>query len=382
MSISRRGFVKVLGSSAVILSAGVGGFALTREPTAALTPWANAGRAQGDVRHKAISWAILAPNPHNRQPWVVDLSRPDEAVLYCDLDRRLPETDPFDRQITIGLGCFLEILRMAAAHYGYEALVTPFPEGSPSPRLDKRPVAHIAFSKRGDVGKDPLFLQVPHRRSTKEPFDTTRTVGTEALQAVSGASGEGAAVAADNATVSKLRNLTWNAFEIETRTPRTYMESVDLMRIGKAEIEANPDGIDLGGPMLEALNRAGILTRETLADMSSSAYQQGLDIYRPIMETSMAFLWIVSADNSRMEQLRAGAHYVRANLKATEIGLSMHPVSQALQEYPEMRETYDLLHETVKVPAPARIQMLARLGYGPEVGASPRWPAESRMRNA
>ncbi len=382
MSISRRGFVKILGSSAVILAAGAGGFALTREPKSALAPWAEAGNAQGDVRHKSISWAILSPNPHNRQPWIVDLSKTGEAVLYCDLDRRLPETDPFDRQITIGLGCFLEILRMAAAHYGYEALITPFPEGSPSPRLDKRPVAHIAFERRNDLAKDPLFLQVPDRRSTKEPFDTAREVGTDALQALSGASGKGAAVTADRSTVDTLRGLTWNAFEIEVKTPRTYMESVDLMRIGKAQIEANPDGIDLGGPMLETLNRVGILTHETLADMTSSAYQQGLDMYRPILETSMAFLWIVSADDSRIEQLNAGAHYVRANLKATEMGLAMHPVSQALQEYPEMSETYDQLHETLKISAPSRIQMLARLGYGPEVAASPRWPAASRIRNA
>ena len=39
------------------------------------------------------------------------------------------------------------------------------------------------------------------------------------------------------------------------------------MRIGKAEINANPDGIDLGGAFLEALSAAGLLTRETLADL-------------------------------------------------------------------------------------------------------------------
>lgn len=382
MSVSRRGFVKILGSSAVILAAGVGGFVLTREPKAALAPWSNAGRIQGDVRHKAISWAILAPNPHNRQPWIVDLSKPGEVMLYCDLDRRLPETDPYDRQITIGLGCFLEILRIAAAHYGYEAQITPFPEGNPSPRLDGRPVAHVAFTEREGLGQDSLFLQVPHRRSTKEPFDPVREVEKDVLQAVAGAAGQGAMVTTDSATVTTLRSLTWDAFEIEIRTPRTYRESVDLMRIGKAEIEANPDGIDLGGPMLEALNKAGILTRETLSDTTSSAYRQGLDMYRPILATSMAFLWIVSSDDSRIEQLRAGAHYVRANLKATEVGLSMHPVSQALQEYPEMSGTYNRLHETLKVSAPSRIQMLARLGYGPDVAASPRWSAASRIRNA
>ena len=43
------------------------------------------------------------------------------------------------------------------------------------------------------------------------------------------------------------------AFLIEFRTERTYRESVDLFRIGRAEVDANPDGIDLSGPMFEAL---------------------------------------------------------------------------------------------------------------------------------
>ncbi len=34
---------------------------------------------------------------------------------------------------------------------------------------------------------------------------------------------------------------------IEAQTARTHKESVDLMRIGKAEIEATPDGIALAG---------------------------------------------------------------------------------------------------------------------------------------
>ncbi len=114
--MNRRGFLRIAGSSLVIGAAGAGGFAVTRTPTEALAPWGEAGSADyTDVRVRALSYAILAPNPHNRQPWMVDLATSGEATLYCDLDRLLPDTDPFSRQITIGLGCFLEILRMAAA---------------------------------------------------------------------------------------------------------------------------------------------------------------------------------------------------------------------------------------------------------------------------
>ena len=92
-----------------------------------------------------MAWAVLAPNAHNRQPWALRLVGADTALLFCDLDRRLPATDPFDRQILISLGCFVELYRLAAASRGFAADITPFPEGEPQPRLDARPVARIVL---------------------------------------------------------------------------------------------------------------------------------------------------------------------------------------------------------------------------------------------
>ena len=57
-----------------------------------------------DPRMRALSYGILAPNPHNRQPWLVDLTTPDRVVVWRDKAKNLPETDPFDRQLTIGMG--------------------------------------------------------------------------------------------------------------------------------------------------------------------------------------------------------------------------------------------------------------------------------------
>ncbi|MFN8982898.1 MAG: twin-arginine translocation pathway signal protein, partial [Alphaproteobacteria bacterium] len=57
-----------------------------------------------DPRIRAAGHAIRAPNPHNLQPWLVQLAGADRVLLRCDLERRLPATDPFDRQIVIGLG--------------------------------------------------------------------------------------------------------------------------------------------------------------------------------------------------------------------------------------------------------------------------------------
>lgn len=68
---------------------------------------------------RALSYVILAPNPHNRQPWVVDLSQSDQIVIWRDKEKNLPETDPLDRQLTIGMACFLEQLKIAASQTGH-----------------------------------------------------------------------------------------------------------------------------------------------------------------------------------------------------------------------------------------------------------------------
>jgi len=386
MPPTRRSFLKIAGSSAVILAAagaGAAGFVLTRTPSKALAPWALAAEAGRDPRIWALSHAILAPNPHNRQPWLVDLVAEDGIVLYCDPERLLPATDPFNRQIVIGLGCFLELLAEAAAERGFRAEIEPFPDGASATAIDGRAIARIRLVEAADVRRDPLFAQVYDRRSNKQPFDTDRPVGPEALATLQGAAGGFAAAGGtvEAARVAGLRDLSWRAWEVELTTPRTYLESVHLMRIGKAEIEANPDGIALGGAFLEALNKVGVLTRDKLADPTSSAYRQGLDMYRPILGSAMGHVWLTTEGDSRAEQLDAGRAWVRINLKATELGLGLHPLSQALQEYPEMAALRDEIHRTLGA-AGRRVQMFGRIGHGRTIDPSPRWRLRTRMRRA
>jgi len=387
MAVSRRSFIRIAGSSAVILAAGaagIGGFAVTRAPEAARRPWQVAGQGYADPRVRALSYAILAPNPHNRQPWLVDLGQADTVLLYCDRTRLLPETDPFNRQILIGLGCFLELLAIAAAQDGYQATIVPFPDGVPGAQLDDRPVARIDFRRSDLVKPDPLFAQILNRRSNKEPYDTSRAVPAAELAAIAATTGPAVTVrtTADADMVRALRALTWQAHETEVMTPRTYMESVRLMRIGKAEIDASPDGIDIGGAFPDAMKLIGVLNRETIADPSSTAFEQGMAMYRDIMGSAMAYVWIATKGNSRAEQLAAGRAWVRLNLVATGRGVAVHPVSQALQEFDEMSALFDRLHALLAAEDGGRIQMLGRLGYAEKPEPSPRWPLATRVKTA
>jgi hypothetical protein len=94
MTLTRRKTLALIGGGTLFAAGAGGGLILTRAPRTADAPWGLAG-TYDDPRLRALSYAILAPNPHNRQPWMVDLSRPETVVLYVDTSRLLPHTDPF-----------------------------------------------------------------------------------------------------------------------------------------------------------------------------------------------------------------------------------------------------------------------------------------------
>jgi hypothetical protein len=380
MTLSRRKTLALIGGGVILAATASLGAIATRQPRTALLPWGQAGQGE-DARHRALSWALLAPNPHNRQPWLVDLRKAGEVTLYVDTGKLLPATDPFNRQITIGLGCFLELMRMAASHDGQRVTITPFPEGYDDTALDGRPVARAVFTADPGVTPDPLFAHALARRSTKEPYDTARALPEETLEKLAVATNARFGGTLDPKEVADWRAFTHEALRIEIETPHTYKESVDLFRIGRAEVDANPDGIDFTGPVFEVLGATGMMTRESVLDTSSQAYKAGLDAVYANTDTAMGHVWLVTEGNSRPDQIATGADWLRVNLAATAAGVAFQPLSQALQEYPEMAALYADLHPRL-APQGGTVQMLARIGYGPEVSPSPRWPLEAKILNA
>ncbi|MEM8774209.1 MAG: twin-arginine translocation pathway signal protein [Pseudomonadota bacterium] len=378
MVFTRRKTLALVGGG-MIFAAGAGGWSISRPAHQALAPWSKAGNYE-DPRLRALSWAILSPNPHNLQPWKVDISEQDKVVLYVDTDRLLPETDPFNRQIVIGFGCFLETLAIAAAEEGWKTEVELFPKGHDAENLDDRPIADIKFVPGAE--KDDDFGYILHRRTQKEPYDLSQPVAEVDLAKLitSTRYSTRSDGTVDAKEVAELRTLSEQAMWIEIETPRTYKESVDLFRIGRAEINANPDGIDFPGPMFDLLRITGQFSREAAMDGESQAYKAGIDAVMENMRTAMGHVWICTKGNTREDQITAGRDWMRMHLAATRIGLGLQPLSQALQEYPEMSELYDQTHARLAKPGET-VQMWARVGYSPDVPASPRWPLEAKLMN-
>ncbi|GJL90620.1 Acg family FMN-binding oxidoreductase [Hyphococcus sp.] len=384
--VSRRVILATGGAGLALVGAGVAKL-LHSDLSAARAPWKAAGTGFGDPRLDALSWAVLAPNPHNRQPWLVRLDDAHSLTLFCDLDRRLPVTDPPDRQICIGLGAFVELMRIAAAEQGFALEIAAFPEGEPQPRLDARPVASVRFVEAAATAKDPLFAAIAARRTARAPFDQTRDVSAETLNALDEflRPGDGEFEWVNDGTnLAALKDICRKAWAVEMETPEALHESSMLTRIGEVQINAAPDGISLSGPVMEAMGAAGLLTQEKMDDPSSTAYAETRKFYNSNIDSAMAFGWLATSGNSRTDQLRAGAGWVRLQLAATSTGLAMQPFSQALQEYPEMTELFEEIHDftgicTPRAPLDGRLQGLFRFGYAKTPPPAPRWPLETRL---
>jgi hypothetical protein len=390
--MQRRNFIRLVGGGTITAAtlsttASLSGCASAAFPDAAVEAWQGPG-VETDPRRRALAYAITAPNPHNLQPWLVDLRQPSTIIVKTDPQRVLAETDPYGRQILIGHGAFIELLVMALAREGLESQVTLWPQSELPIDLkawDARPVAQIAISKSSTpTAPDALFEHILKRHTPKSDYDTARAVSPATLKALKD-SNQAASVAVggtvDTAQLAAMRDLCWQSAQAELLTPRTYLESSRLLRIGPDEILKNRDGISINSAFVRFANAMGMIDRNAPLAEGSSAYKIAMGRFEGHSRSAMGFVWLTTAGNSRSQQIEAGRTYLRMQLKATELGLGVHPMSQALQEFTEMKPHYEKVHQLILgKPAPrttsdATVQMFCRLGYTENpVPATPRRP--------
>ena len=379
--VSRRTLITTGSASAVLVGLGGSWWATTGPARVAREPWSAASTGFGDPRLDVLAYAILAPNPHNMQAWKIALDNADAFTLFCDLERLLPETDPPNRQITIGFGCFLELCELAAAEKGLRAETTYFPEGEPQPHMDERPVAHVRLVEDASVRRDPLFSTVLERRTNRVPFDTSLPVDPAVLNQLQAGSVDGVDVRStgDSDLVDELRALAIDAWRIEWDTASTRRESIEVMRVGKAAVDANPYGLSVDDRFSSTFGKLGLMSPEALDDPEATAYRESFKFYERACATAMGFVWSTTAESTRRAELEAGRAWVRTQLIANSLGLAFHPLSQALQEFPEMAEPYARVHDLLAGSPGHTVQMLARLGYASAPVPSPREPLESKL---
>lgn len=384
--MDRRKFIKVMGSGAVILAASP---IVMNQVNEVKPENFRPALTYDDLRKTLISYAMLCPNPHNKQPWIVAFQGQDKIRLYVDPERLLPETDPIHRQIHIGQGTFIESLVIAASHFGVRAEVSYFPLGKyDNQSLPFRPVADIKLVKQSDIHPDPLFAQIVRRQSTKTPYTEEKltTKQLEKLKAVIDDSEFLLRFIDSKLDKKAMADFLVQAMEVEEKERARNMETIAMFRFNDQEFSQHRDGFGLPQNGVSGLKRViaetFFVNREKAEKDPSSFGQEGVKVAVNVAHNTQHFAWLSSQDNSRATQVKIGRLYNRINLTTSALGIAQHPMSQILQEYQDMLPLQAKFKQHFGIAEQETVQMLFRLGKTTPTLASPRREVHELLLNS
>ena len=287
-----------------------------------------------------LNYAILAPSSHNSQPWKLNVTN-DSILVFADRSRRLQVADADQRELYISLGCALENLIVAADHFGYNSSVAYFPgDMDLVAKVALKPAANPSNSSR-----DPrLFSAILSRQTNRNPYEP---------RAIS---------QADLGTIYRLSSDP-DASIFITRDPAIKKSFLDLVvqANGIQYSDANYKselGHWLGQGVMGPTGVQAKMAQLAVVFLDMGPEQTKKDA---MLINSTPYLGFIStANNDSISSLKAGRTLERFWLAATALGISLHPMSQALEVQQTKAELAGLL------PAGSgmmQVQQAFRLGY-------------------
>jgi hypothetical protein len=336
-------------------------------------PW-NKGYAYQfeDPRTEAVAHGLLAANSHNMQAWKIQLDEKDKDsfTLYADSDRLTPQVDIYSRQIVISQGTFLEYVRVAAGKLGYNAIITLFPQdefdanGSVE-SIRNKPVASVTL-KGAEVQNSPLYDAMFLPDTSRTAYLGTQPSPDQVKQLLSLNTDEKMSllILQDKKDLDNLGKIAMEAATVEASVPRIAKETAGLFRLNEYEKNKYRYGFSLEG---QGFSEFSIFFVQSLISLfpgmndEKATADTFLSSTKNSVDNTPAYVLMITKDNSRTSQVKTGMLYSRFQLTAQTMGFAVQPLSQALEEYPEMKTLYDKIHAQYAAPGQT-IQMLARLG--------------------
>lgn len=318
--------------------------------------------------YKVINAGITAPNSHNVQPWKFRILSDTEMILYVDEKRILPVTDPPARQIHISHGCFLELLKIGAAQIGYGSEIKILPEGDYSfSEIGKKPTASIKLRSASKSGH-PLYEAVKKRATDRSEYtgdyvtenqaDDMRKLGNSIHSSLHFILGK--------ENISSLMNIFYESMKLESFTYRTNDETRTWFRFNEKEIQTKRDGLSLPGQGVTGFTRwmaeTFFMGPEPEKFHNRSGLEMFLERYKNNIDSAKGIVYWKTSGNTKKDWIYTGMDYARFQLAVTLLGYKMHPMSQPLQEFPEMDVYRKALDSALSVKSSEKIQMIARLG--------------------
>ncbi|NLU07903.1 MAG: hypothetical protein GXW91_06750 [Clostridiales bacterium] len=338
-----------------------------------LKPWQKTySQKFDDPRVRLVSHGLLSSNGHNMQPWKIKLDKNNPMIfyLYTDSRRLTPEVDPNARQMMVTQGTFLEYLKIAGDKLGYQTTIHLFPEGDYneqelSESMKTKPAAKIILTKTNSQN-DPLYNFMFLPDTNREKYLPTRLTSGQImkLENVNMDSDISIKIFQDKKNTGKLNDYAMQGADTEAGVNRVMTESENIFRSNeyqknKYRYGFSMEGQGTSGIMMHLMQ--GLVTVFPSMNSGKASSDRFIQSTRTSVENTPAYAMIITGDNSRSSQVRSGMLYSKLILTAHQLGLTAQPLSQVLEEYPEMKNPYSSIHHDY-APNGKTIQMLFRLG--------------------
>lgn len=305
-----------------------------------------------------VGFAVLAPSSGNTQPWCFEV-RDGVVALSADESRRQPIADPDGRELYLSVGCALENLLVAAEQFGLRHTVSYFP-------APERPtVAALVTLEPGGAPtrvRSGLTLTALRERHTIRGDFRIVTVPPEVtwqLQSVALERDVRLDLTDNHGVKRALAELTASAARRLGGDPSWRREFARRLEDG-----------DFGLPRI-----AAPLARLALPHLDVGP---ALARHEARLLATAPLIGLVSAhSDDRLAWVRSGQLLERVWLEATARGLSLQPMSEALQLRDSRREIARLTSPSGFYP-----QAIVRLGYRvrAQERPTPRRPLEDVLR--
>lgn len=338
-----------------------------------LEPWQKTySQKFDDPWIRLVAHGLLASNGHNMQPWKIRLDKNNGEVfyLYADNERLTNAVDPLARQMMITQGTFLEYVNIAGNELGYKTKIELFPEGDYNEEkllesMKTKPVAKITLTKinpQNDSLYDYIFLPDTNRSAYLSTRLSTEQVNQ--LEKINEDEEMSIKIFQDKENVDKLNHYVMQGATIEAGVSRVMRESETIFRANEYQKNKYRYGFSVEGQGTSGVMRhltQGLVTVFPSMNTGKAASDMFIQSTREAVENTPAYAMIITKGNSRSSQVKSGMLYSKLILEAHCLGLAMQPLSQVLEEYPEMKEPYRSIHHGY-ASGGNTIQMLVRLG--------------------
>jgi hypothetical protein len=305
----------------------------------------------GFTERKILEAAALAPSGHNTQPWIVKIKPSGEWIISMNSESLLKAVDPLNHDSIISLGAFICNLQIAARHYGYEAEVSIIAKDSFSEDMVE---VKLVKSKPSGENLENLTLRRTLRKNflpekiTNEHFNILSNHRNEEIAFFTAGSKEG----------KYISEATLEANKLQASRNDAQSELADWIRWSNSDAKKHMNG--LTPATMEIDGFAGFYVRTFFSRdsvLSEDFRKKGIEMVEEQLSSFGGWIVLSSEDSSVNSLIKTGISLQTLWLKASDLKIAIHPMTQLLQEGNWKNEI------SQKLSIPGEVQIILRTGY-------------------